>query len=71
MSAAAPSGETARGLAPLAAALRHEGTVARVLGPAVATLAVAGPAQPFVLAGLLRLSERRPALLVTPTELDA
>ena len=32
-----------------------------------ATLAVATPAQAFVLAGLVRLSSRRPVLVITPT----
>jgi transcription-repair coupling factor (superfamily II helicase) len=38
-----------------------------VVGARSATLAVATPAQAFVLAGLLRLGSRRPVLIVTPT----
>jgi transcription-repair coupling factor (superfamily II helicase) len=38
-----------------------------VVGVRGATLAVATPAQAFVLAGLLRLGTRRPVLVVTPT----
>ncbi len=39
----------------------------RVIGAPGATLAVATPAQAFVLAGLVRLSTRRPVLVITPT----
>ena len=39
----------------------------RVIGASNATLAVATPAQAFVLAGLVRLGTRRPVLVVTPT----
>ncbi len=39
----------------------------RVVGASTATLAVATPAQAFVLAGLVRLGTRRPVLVVTPT----
>ncbi len=39
----------------------------RVVGAPGATLAVATPAQAFVLAGLVHLSARRPVLVVTPT----
>ena len=39
----------------------------RVIGAPNATLAVATPAQAFVLAGLVRLSSRRPVLVITPT----
>ncbi len=39
----------------------------RVVGAPTATLAVATPAQAFVLAGLVRLGARRPVLVVTPT----
>ena len=39
----------------------------RVIGVPNATLAVATPAQAFVLAGLVRLSSRRPVLVITPT----
>jgi transcription-repair coupling factor (superfamily II helicase) len=41
--------------------------MARVIGASNATLAVATPAQAFALAGLVRLSSRRPVLVVTPT----
>jgi transcription-repair coupling factor (superfamily II helicase) len=39
----------------------------RVIGAPSATLAVATPAQAFVLAGLVRLGSRRPVLIITPT----
>ncbi len=39
----------------------------RVVGAPTATLAVATPAQAFVLAGMVRLGSRRPVLIVTPT----
>ncbi len=39
----------------------------RVIGASTATLAVATPAQAFVIAGLVRLGSRRPVLVVTPT----
>ncbi len=39
----------------------------RVIGASNATLAVATPAQAFVLAGLVRLGSRRPVLVITPT----
>ncbi len=39
----------------------------RVVGAPGATLAVAGPAQAIALAGLVRLGQRRPVLVVTPT----
>ncbi len=39
----------------------------RVVGARGATLAVATPAQAFVLAGLVRLGSRRPVLVITPT----
>ena len=41
--------------------------MARVVGASNATLAVATPAQAFVLAGLIRLGTRRPVLVVTAT----
>ena len=41
--------------------------MARVVGASNATLAVATPAQAFVLAGLIRLGSRRPVLVITPT----
>ena len=43
----------------------------RVVGAPNATLAVATPAQAFVLAGLVRLGARRPVLVVTPTGVAA
>jgi transcription-repair coupling factor (superfamily II helicase) len=39
----------------------------RVIGASNATLAVATPAQAFVLAGMVRLGSRRPVLVITPT----
>jgi transcription-repair coupling factor (superfamily II helicase) len=54
-------------LAALPSLLRQETALARVVGLADATLAVPGPAQAFVLAGLARLSDRRPLLVVTAT----
>ncbi len=39
----------------------------RVIGASTATLAVATPAQAFLIAGLVRLGSRRPVLVVTPT----
>ena len=58
-------------LAALPAALRHEPALTRVIGRPDATLAVAGPAQAIVIAGLARLSQRRPLLVVTATVADA
>ncbi len=51
----------------LPALLRNDPAMTRVVGARGATLAVATPAQAFVLAGLLRLGSRRPVLVVTPT----
>ena len=51
----------------LPALLRNEPALTRVVGAPTATLAVATPAQAFVLAGLIRLGSRRPVLIVTPT----
>jgi transcription-repair coupling factor (superfamily II helicase) len=51
----------------LPALLRNEPAMTRVVGASNATLAVATPAQAFVLAGLVRLGSRRPVLVVTPT----
>ena len=64
MTVAAPLGA----LTPL---LRTEPTLGSVLGQSNATLAVAPPAQAFVLAGLARLSERHPVLVVTATAAEA
>jgi transcription-repair coupling factor (superfamily II helicase) len=47
--------------------LRNEPALTRVIGASNATLAVASPAQAFVLAGIVRLTSRRPVLVVTPT----
>jgi transcription-repair coupling factor (superfamily II helicase) len=41
--------------------------MARVIGASGATLAVSTPAQAFTLAGVIRLSARRPVLVITPT----
>lgn len=60
----APLGELCRALA-------AEPALTRVVGLANATLAVASPAQPFVVAGLSRLSARRPFVVVTATAVDA
>ncbi len=62
----APTPSTAP-LAALPPLLRQETALARVVGLADATLAVPGSAQAFVLAGLARLSDRRPLLVVTAT----
>ena len=43
----------------------------RVIGASNATLAVATPAQAFVLAGLTRLGSKRPVLVITPTGASA
>jgi transcription-repair coupling factor (superfamily II helicase) len=51
----------------LPALLRNEPALARVIGASGATLAVSTPAQAFTLAGIVRLSTRRPVLVVTPT----
>ncbi|HEY5108145.1 MAG TPA: transcription-repair coupling factor, partial [Acidimicrobiales bacterium] len=51
----------------LPALLRNEPAMTSIVGARGATLAVATPAQAFVLAGLLRLGTRRPVLVVTPT----
>ncbi|HEX3567380.1 MAG TPA: transcription-repair coupling factor [Acidimicrobiales bacterium] len=47
--------------------LRNEPAMARVIGASGATLAVSTPAQAFTLAGVIRLSSRRPVLVITPT----
>ncbi len=59
-----PEPVSLRSLPPL---LRHEPAMTQVVGAPSATLAVATPAQAFVLAGLVRLGTRRPVLVVTPT----
>jgi transcription-repair coupling factor (superfamily II helicase) len=61
-------------LAPLAELLRGEGAVTDLLGAtsgSSSTLAVAGAAAAVVLAGIDRLSARRPTLVVTATGSDA
>jgi transcription-repair coupling factor (superfamily II helicase) len=70
-SSSEPSEPSRAPLAPLAGALRHEQSLTRVVGATDATLAVAGPAQAFTVAGLARLGDRRPMLVVTATEADA
>ena len=45
--------------------------MARVIGASGATLAVSTPAQAFTLAGAIRLSTRRPVLVITPTGIAA
>ncbi len=55
----------------LPALVRREPALAGIVGRGDATLAVAGAAQPFVLAGLARLSDSRPFLVVTATAADA
>jgi transcription-repair coupling factor (superfamily II helicase) len=71
-----PAGRSASGAppAPLAALpplLRREPALARVVGRTDATLAVAGQAQAYALAGLAHLTDRRPLLVVTATAADA
>ncbi len=51
--------------------LRSQPALASVLGRTNATFAVAAPARPFALAGLARVSELRPTLVITPTLADA
>ncbi len=58
-------------LAALAPLVRSNPAVPSVLGRRDATLAVSAAARPFALAGLARLSELRPTLVVTPTLADA
>ena len=59
------------GLSPLAPLMRREPALPAVMGLATATLAVPAPAQAFALAGLARLSERHPVVVVTATGTDA
>ncbi|MDA8360344.1 MAG: transcription-repair coupling factor [Actinomycetota bacterium] len=54
-------------LSALVEQVRALGVVTEIAGRSGAVLAVASPAQAFVLAGLARLSARRPLLVVTPT----
>ncbi|HEX9258460.1 MAG TPA: DEAD/DEAH box helicase, partial [Acidimicrobiales bacterium] len=58
-------------LAPLAALLREEPALARVLGRAAGVLAVPEPARAIVLAGLAHLSGKRPLVIATPTSTAA
>jgi transcription-repair coupling factor (superfamily II helicase) len=58
-------------LSRLTGLLRDEAALPRVIGLPDAALAVAGPAQAFVIAGLARASERRPFLVVTATAAEA
>ena len=51
--------------------LRIDPALPLVLGSADATLAVAAPAQPVLLAALAHFTERSPLLVVTATEVDA
>jgi transcription-repair coupling factor (superfamily II helicase) len=51
--------------------LRSDPALPLVLGAADATLAVAAPAQPILLAALTHFTERAPLLVVTATEVDA
>jgi transcription-repair coupling factor (superfamily II helicase) len=51
--------------------LRVDPALPLVLGSADATLAVAAPAQPVLLAALAHFTERSPLLVVTATEVDA
>jgi len=51
--------------------LRRVPALAGVVGRSDAVLVVPRPAQAFAVAGLARLSERRPLLVVTPTAADA
>ena len=58
-------------LGALPARLREEPALAGVLGRTDTVLAVGTAGQPFVLAGLARLSERRPLVVVTATAVEA
>ena len=58
-------------LGALPAHLRHEAALAGVVARRTATLAVPGPAQAYVLAGLATLSGRGPLVVVTATASDA
>ena len=58
-------------LAALPGTLRSEPALTRIVGRAVATLAVAGPGQALAIAAVARLSGRRPILVVTATVADA
>ncbi len=58
-------------LAPLLDLFENDKTLADVVGLRTALLAVSDPARAFVLAGLARLSGRRPLVVITPTANDA
>ncbi|MGH9082374.1 MAG: CarD family transcriptional regulator, partial [Acidimicrobiales bacterium] len=58
-------------LSALPALLRREPALAQVVGATGATLAVAGPARAYAVAGLARLTERRPLVVVTATAAEA
>ncbi len=62
---------TAGALRSLPPLLRHDPALPNVTGSRNATVAVAQAAQPFVIAGLVHLSERTPILVVTATGSDA
>jgi transcription-repair coupling factor (superfamily II helicase) len=68
---ASPATRVEAPLAALTGALRKEPSITQVVGVPDATVAVAGPAQAFTVAGLTRLSQRRPTLVVTATEAEA
>jgi len=68
---ASPAAHTQAPLAALTGALRNEPSFTRLVGVRDATIAVAGPAQAFTVAGLARLSDRRPILVVAATEAEA
>src|SRR6185312_13365643 len=58
-------------LSGLSDALRDEPALAQVLGRSTATLAVPEAARALVVAGLTRLSSRRPVILAVPTSTEA
>jgi transcription-repair coupling factor (superfamily II helicase) len=62
---------SAGALSALPQLLRVDPALPQVLGAADATLAVAAPAQPILLAALAHFTERAPLLVVTATEVDA
>jgi transcription-repair coupling factor (superfamily II helicase) len=69
-SAGARSGASSP-LSGLSDALRDEPALAQVLGRSTATLAVPEAARALVVAGLTRLSSRRPMILAVPTSTEA
>ncbi len=58
-------------LAPLPDLLSADNTLSDLVGLRNATLAVVEPARAYVLAGLAKISGRRPLLILTPTTSDA